>query len=890
MNENDFWHLIETARAECKGDGGKQVALIQEKLQTLSDREILDFDRLLHEQMRASYNRDLWAAAYIINGGCSDDGFDYFRAWLIAQGKEVFYRALKDPESLVEAAGPDTELELFFYTASKAYEAKTGKEFPCPSRPPLELTGDEWEEDEAQLQKKYPGLFAKFWKSGETGPKAVGGMDLKGVLAALQRRIGGEASAASDPQALYTQAALLALDETPENLTKSAALLTRAADQGHAGAQYLLGACYQNGQGVPQNFSEAIKRYRQAAAQGNADACGALGSLYDAGQEVDQDFDEAFKWYQKGAEAGSADAEFGLGVLYSNGHGVEKNLPESLKWYRRAAQDGHITAANNVGVIYSHGKGVEIDHAEAARWFSLAGMAGSAKGQYSLGVLYENGRGVPQDFTRAARLYQAAADQGHAQAQSNLGRLYGNGTGVPQDDQKAAQLYRQAAEAGNLTAMSNLAVLYQNGRGVPQDHAEALRLYRKCAEAGSAVGQFNLGTMYHHGLGVPKDDQEALRWYQLAAAQGHPSAENNIGDAYENGYGAQQDYTEAAKWYRKAAEHGVPASHYSLGIFYRDGLGVKQDYQEAEIWLKRAVEKGFEKARPHLEALYEAGLVKRPQPETRETKPPPPKTTPESGKSDTTSKIVTPQAAARRVLCLRALLHRLQIEAMFTAARENPKVADKTNLPGLQTEVRQINEWLKDETLWLAASDAEKKWLNSPAGSWAGQMLKNVCWRAEALGVIGWSLGLADRIPPYDAQLDESSFAYHLKILCPAKPFVSGAKLRDEKEILQAREIAESWLWRARTTQIQKEPGKYPPPPLPPGWTYDKIILQASTYWEKEGLFKGINGDYPAHGKAYRELTDGEWHEMRSIATERLYGLNWLCGYAADWDRVPTGT
>ena len=85
MNENDFWHLIETARAECKGDGGKQVALIQEKLQVLPNREILDFDRLLHEQMRASYNRDLWAAAYIINGGCSDDGFDYFRAWLIAQ-------------------------------------------------------------------------------------------------------------------------------------------------------------------------------------------------------------------------------------------------------------------------------------------------------------------------------------------------------------------------------------------------------------------------------------------------------------------------------------------------------------------------------------------------------------------------------------------------------------------------------------------------------------------------------------------------------------------------------------------------------------------------------------------------------------------------------------
>jgi hypothetical protein len=29
----------------------------------------------------------MWVAAYLMNGGCSDDGFDYFRGWLIAQGR-----------------------------------------------------------------------------------------------------------------------------------------------------------------------------------------------------------------------------------------------------------------------------------------------------------------------------------------------------------------------------------------------------------------------------------------------------------------------------------------------------------------------------------------------------------------------------------------------------------------------------------------------------------------------------------------------------------------------------------------------------------------------------------------------------------------------------------
>ena len=98
---------------------------------------------------------------------------------------------------------------------------------------------------------------------------------------------------------------------------------------------------------------------------------------------------------------------------------------------------------------------------------------------------------------------------------------------------------------------------------------------------------------------------------------------------------------------------------------------------------------------------------------------------------------------------------------------------------------------------------------------------------------------------------------------------------------------AENWLWRARTTQIQKEPDKYPPPS---GWTYEKIISMAAEHWEKEGLFKAVRGDYPARGKAYSDLTDKEWQELRSIANERLYGLNWLCKQAANWDLVPTET
>jgi len=707
MNEDDFWSLLEACNLIGQGNLSQQVELVRQKLEERSEQEILDFDHLLEEQMSKSFTRDLWAAAYIINGGCSDDGFDYFRAWLVAQGREIFHQALNNPESLTEAAAPGVELELLLYAAAKAYEAKTMKKFSRPAYPKAELTGEEWEEDEKVLQQKFPKLFAKFWHSSRL-MKVSTVMDVDQAPAFPADSIGKNKIAAQDAAALYMQAVCLAMDETPENLAKSAALLARAADHGHADAQYLLGACFQDGHGVPQNYAEAAKRYRQAAAQGNADACGGLGALYHEGVGVDQSHEEAFKWYQKGAEGGSADSEFGLGVLYSDGLGVEQDLHKSLKWFRRAAQNGHERAALNVGLFFLNGTGVDPNATEAFTWFAEAAEAGSLQARYNLGVLYENGRGIGQDYAKAAEMYQLASNQGNANAMINLGMLYSNGKGVVQDYAKAAALYRRAADAGKLVALNNLAVLYQHGRGVPQDLAEAVRLYRQCAEAGIAIGQYNFGTMYHRGIGVAKDDNEALRWYHLAAAQNHAFAMNNIGDAYENGYGVARDYAEAANWYRKAAECGVSASHYSLGILYRDGLGVKQDYREAEKWLKAAVAHGFEKAGLVLQALYDGAHVGRPQPVTPQSNALPtgvidrPQASPEQ-------RVVSPLAAVQRALCLRALIRRSQIEAMLLGLRQNPMAAEKLDPGGLQTEARQINEWLKDEELWLAVSDKEKE-------------------------------------------------------------------------------------------------------------------------------------------------------------------------------------
>lgn len=160
MTKDDFWKLIEKSKQLVgNGDCYEQAGVVQSLLEECSSADIEDFDKLYDEMRLASYDRQLWAAAYIINGGCSDDGFEYFRGWLISRGREVFEKALQDPGSLVaEISNSDEELECedMLYVARNAYENKTGNEMPDRPRLDWKLKGADWDED--KVDSLFPEL------------------------------------------------------------------------------------------------------------------------------------------------------------------------------------------------------------------------------------------------------------------------------------------------------------------------------------------------------------------------------------------------------------------------------------------------------------------------------------------------------------------------------------------------------------------------------------------------------------------------------------------------------------------------------------------------------------------------------------------------------------
>ncbi len=163
MTLDDFWNLISTTiSAEALEEA--DLSKLESALAAMSAEEIAAFDDNVSKLCTDSYGWPIWGAAYIINGGCSDDGFDYFRGWLIGKGREVFEAAMADPDSLVDYVEDEVECEDLLSVAWQAYKDKTGKDRlpPTPHRnPTLE---DSWDfDDETEMRKRYPRLCEKFY-------------------------------------------------------------------------------------------------------------------------------------------------------------------------------------------------------------------------------------------------------------------------------------------------------------------------------------------------------------------------------------------------------------------------------------------------------------------------------------------------------------------------------------------------------------------------------------------------------------------------------------------------------------------------------------------------------------------------------------------------------
>lgn len=170
MNVEQFWRIVESSRrgfdpTRTDGNMEQQLGDLSLLLLKLPPEEVVDFRNHLLERMDAAFHWDLWGAAYIIAGGCSDDGFVDFRAWLTSMGRRTFEDALLNAESLVDVAvAPGVEdvfFEAFPNVPAQVYEELTGREIPeytGPSR--VHPAGARWNDGD-DLKMRLPKLWTR---------------------------------------------------------------------------------------------------------------------------------------------------------------------------------------------------------------------------------------------------------------------------------------------------------------------------------------------------------------------------------------------------------------------------------------------------------------------------------------------------------------------------------------------------------------------------------------------------------------------------------------------------------------------------------------------------------------------------------------------------------
>lgn len=125
MDADQFWQLIDATRGQPeRGD------MLTAALATLPEDAILRFRLLYDDVLQTANTWDLWGAAYQINGGCSDDGFYYFREGLLELGRKTFEDAVADPDGLAAVVHPPDEVqgtENLSGCAAAAWMARTEK-------------------------------------------------------------------------------------------------------------------------------------------------------------------------------------------------------------------------------------------------------------------------------------------------------------------------------------------------------------------------------------------------------------------------------------------------------------------------------------------------------------------------------------------------------------------------------------------------------------------------------------------------------------------------------------------------------------------------------------------------------------------------------------------
>ncbi|HYD43847.1 MAG TPA: SEL1-like repeat protein, partial [Phenylobacterium sp.] len=137
-------------------------------------------------------------------------------------------------------------------------------------------------------------------------------------------------------------------------------------------------------EGLRRNAPGALADLRRAANLGHAPAQFYLARIYDEGTNgVARDAEQARVWTERAARGGSRQAMHNLALNYYEGSGRTRDPGAAAQWFRRAADAGLVDSQYNLGRLYESGVGVTQNAAEAYKWYLIAARSGDGDARAS---------------------------------------------------------------------------------------------------------------------------------------------------------------------------------------------------------------------------------------------------------------------------------------------------------------------------------------------------------------------------------------------------------------------------------------------------------------------------------------------------------------------------
>lgn len=344
---------------------------------------------------------------------------------------------------------------------------------------------------------------------------------------------------------------------TPDAYEAAALWAQKAAAQGDALGQTVLGYAYLYGLGLPQNFARARDELEKSVATGSPLGKLQLASIYLTGLGVEVDIPRAeqmleeaavlqsfarsarhlraqkgelLQW-RKGNSRLKCDALLCSVAWFSNLINLKK-LHDQGSWIELAAFVAQLRYKTDIAYFYLGRASEGIGDFDAAIQYYKFALDPSVRGVACSGVVSCNGLEFPRDIGLRHEAVLGAKREAEAVAMARQERLKSEVASAQfkalklKEDERRVVFNTQSekALAGNVDAQYQLAGMYFEGVGTPVDVKQGIQWLIEAANQASSKAQYELGDRYRLGSGVNIDLVKAESLFDKAIKQGHPDS------------------------------------------------------------------------------------------------------------------------------------------------------------------------------------------------------------------------------------------------------------------------------------------------------------------------------------------------------------------------------